>query len=106
MQCTKLYQIIPWRKFAMLYLLFVALVPAYAHAAAITNLDEKAHELEANNQKITIAAEETWRIPGEVTINYQGREIHMEETDEYAIWNDHELGPQRHVNPGGGLTFR
>ena len=90
----------------MLYLVLAVLLPGHAHAAAITNLDKKPHELEANNQKITIEAGETWRIPGEVTIHNQGREIHMAETDEYAIWNDHEFGPQRHVNLGGGLTFR
>ena len=93
-------------KSTILYLGFTVLLYCPAFAAAITNLDSKSHAIEINNSEITINAGETWRIPGKVDLIYQDRKIHMDDTEEYAIWNDHEFGPQRRTHVGTIISDR
>ena len=85
------------------YIICIILIPAGAQAAAIINLDSKPHNLSVNGTDVTIEAGRSWKIIGKAKIIYQNREIHMEDTDEYAIWNDHEFGPQRHSRHGTGM---
>lgn len=73
-----------------------------AVAAVITNLDKKSQQFDLLEDgrftPITIAAGETWRLPGRVRVRYHGRELNINEEEEFAIWNDHEFGPQRTIS--------
>jgi hypothetical protein len=79
-----------------------ALCSSLAHAAAITNLSEEPRQIEMRSGSgyilYTIKAQETWRVPGKATIRYQNSEFRIDENEEYAIWRDGVLGPQKRVN--------
>lgn len=70
-----------------------------AMAAAITNLSGVPQTVSfmewGRERAVTIAPNETLRMFGNVTFLYQGREVRINENEEYAIWRDGTLGLQR-----------
>ena len=83
-------------------LIFVCFFFTKAQAAVITNLAEHTEQFEVQTSKgfepVTIAAGETWRLPGIVRVRYRGREILINDVDEYALWGQDGLGPQRRLS--------
>jgi len=70
-----------------------------AKAAVITNLSDKPQTIEQDSfsgfKPVTIAHYETYRVPGQIKIRYAGYETTIEFDEEYAIWNDGSLSPQK-----------
>jgi len=84
-----------------------AFCPAMAEAAVITNLDSKLQSIEISAtdgdfHTVSIASNETYRVPGKLVVRYHGREVHMNNDEEYAIWKDDEFGPQMRETHGKG----
>lgn len=79
-----------------------------AQAAAVTNLADEAQTIEIADgnawKQVTIAHWETWRSPFDVKVRYRGREFMMHFYEDYAIWKDGTMGPQRTMYSAGGLN--
>jgi hypothetical protein len=94
------------------YLFFLILTCFYcsrASAAAITNLDDEPQTIMlecCGNPSVTIAPCETWHMLGKAKIRYHGRELSIGVNEEYAIWKDGNIGPQRYLRGGAGLNKR
>ena len=76
-----------------------------AKAAVITNLSDKTQIIEQESfdgfSPVSIKPYETYRVPGQIKVRYAGYETTIEFDEEYAIWNDGSLSPQkldRHSN--------
>jgi len=71
----------------------------HAQAAAISNLSDRPQTIRFSvwraEREVTIQPGHTWRIAGRLTALYQGREIRIDDNEEYAIWKDGQIGPQR-----------
>jgi hypothetical protein len=74
-------------------------------AAVITNLSDKTQIIEQESfdgfLPVSIKPYETYRVPGQIKLHYAGRETTIGFDEEYAIWGDGNLGPQkldRHTN--------
>jgi len=85
-------------------MILMGAVPAYA--AAITNLDKNTRHIvviEGKDRKsVEIKAGETYRAVGQIKVMYHRYEIVIDSTDEYAIWSDGTLGPQKRMRTGRG----
>lgn len=70
-------------------------------AAAVTNLDHTTHKIILvegdGNKSIEIKAGDTFRLVGRIKLIYRDREIVIDSDEEYAIWKDGTIGPQRHI---------
>jgi hypothetical protein len=70
-----------------------------AHAAAITNLDDKSQMIEVKRGAHYVAQEiragETWRTAGDVTVRFAGSESRIEDKQEFTIWKGGAFGPQK-----------
>jgi hypothetical protein len=70
-----------------------------AHAASITNMDDKPRVIEFKRgaQYVTeeIKPGDTWRVAGDVTVRFEGSETRIEDNKEFAIWRDGSFGPQK-----------
>lgn len=86
--------------------LALSMVASHSFAAAITNLDTNARKVvlvEGSEYKsIEIKAGETFRRIGSLKVMYHGYEIVIDSADEYAIWKDGTLGPQKRMRTGRG----
>lgn len=89
----------------LLLYIVLANVPLTAEAAVITNLSQKNQVIKESSpagwETVSIAANETYRVQGRIKILFDGREITIGHDEEYAIWNDGTIGPQRaerHIN--------
>lgn len=73
-----------------------------AQAAAIANLSPQVRRIEIKTargfQPEDIEPGRTWRLAGRVTVRYDGEEYDIDQTEEYAIWNDGVLGPQKRIS--------
>src|SRR5437667_308601 len=69
-----------------------------AQAVAVTNLSNspKIIELKVSQgfEPHTIAPGETWRVTGKQVLRFNGSEFHLEDSEEYAVWNNDDFGPQ------------
>lgn len=93
--------------FAPLILIALSILPLnMAQAAVITNLSSKPQVVEVEQYggfaPVSIAAGETYRMPGKLVVRFGGRVMYMEDYDEYAIWGDNDFGPQHREHPGTG----
>ncbi len=70
-------------------------------AAAIVNLSSEPQTIQFSQWQggasVTISPKQAWRVPGRVAVWYGGREVHIDEEEEFAIWKTGELGPQRRM---------
>lgn len=77
-----------------------------AQAAVITNLSDTPQTFEIKTSEgftpVTILAGRTWRVPGKADIRRGDRVVHMEEDQEYAIWQNGDFGPQRRMKQATG----
>ena len=93
---------------ALLFCIFASLSSGSLLAAVITNLDSNPRQFDVKTgegfKTVTLAAGATWRLPGRARVRYRGREVEMNEDEEFAIWNEAEFGPQRRVVGGGGIV--
>ncbi len=78
-----------------------------AEAAAITNLSESPKRIEmrvyGGFTPVVIAPGETWRVIGMAVIRYDGVEFHIADNEEFAVWPDGLLAPQRRLRHISGL---
>jgi hypothetical protein len=92
----------------MLIFALISAICTQAEAAAITNLTphEQVFELEEGNGFVrqAVAPGATWRVHARVWVRFGARAFLMGENEEYAIWNDGEIGPQR-SNARGVRSF-
>jgi hypothetical protein len=77
-------------------------------AATLINVDSQPKQFEFKQsggyQTIDLAAGAIWRYPGNVWIRFNQREIMINADEEFAIWNDTTLGPQRRFGNGSSLN--
>ena len=92
-----MYRFIP----PVLHLLGLTLYISGAQAAVITNLGDKPQTVEiavANGfSPVIIPPNETWRTPGKVVVRFHDSVVHMEDSEEFAIWKNGDFGPQKHI---------
>src|SRR4051812_21087870 len=83
------------------------LLTAHAQGAAVTNLDEATQVIQlrtaAGFTDIPVQPGATWRMPGKVDLRYKGREAHLDDEDEYAIWTSGDFGPQKRTHRTGSI---
>lgn len=95
-------------RFFLVFQLLALLIPLAANAAAITNLDTVAHNIQLQDgeafETIAIEPNATWRKPGTVKVRYDGRDLLIHYYEDYAIWEGGVMGPQRSVYTAGGLN--
>ena len=56
-------------------------------------------------EPVTLAAGGIWREPGKVWVRYEGREILINENEEYAFWAHEGLSPQRHMKSSSVISL-
>ena len=71
-------------------------------AALIVNLSDKPVsfqvEVSGGFKPLIIEGNETWRVPGKAKVRFKGREVLINDDEEYAVWSGDDFGPQRHLN--------
>src|SRR5688572_26800415 len=77
-----------------------------AQAAVITNLENAPVTIEVESgdgyKPVTIDSYATWRVQGKVRVRYKDRESWISNDEEYAIWQNSGLGPQKRSSQHGG----
>lgn len=95
-------------RFAVLILSL--LVAGQAHAASITNLSDKEQQLQLETAQgwlpVVIKPNATWRENGQFRVRFNDREFFLNAYEEYAIWQDGYMGPQRLLFNQSGRTLR
>lgn len=95
-------------RFLLLFFALFLLLPVSSQAAAITNLRDETLIIGRKTSEgfvpVEIDAMATWRVPGNLTITYGGNEYFLWYYDEYAVWPDGTIGPQRRVYSAGPLS--
>lgn len=88
-------------KFTAVIAWFSVIYTQGALAAVITNLDETPRVIQKEEGggfvPQEIKAGETFRVAGALKIRYNGRELRIDADEEYAIWKDGTLGPQKRL---------
>lgn len=98
------------RPFTLFVLLNVACAAASpATAAVITNLSDTPQTVSfpywKQQSAATIAPGETLRIPGRMTVRYQGDEVLIDDNQEYAIWKDGTFSSQRRSRQNSAFRY-
>ena len=85
----------------------LSLISLSAHAAAIWNLTDKPVQFELETadgyKPFTIEPGRRYFQPGKARFRYQERIVYIEHHEEYAIWPDGAIGPQRRMRQRGGM---
>lgn len=72
---------------------------SFAQAAAVTNLssEDVVVQLKVADglEEVIIESMRTWRKPGDVIFEYEGNDYRVLSYEEYAIWENGTIGPQR-----------
>lgn len=88
----------------LLYVCLISCLPGMAQAAAITNLTEKPQviEIRVRDEFATYVIEpgRTFRTVGYIEVRQQGNEryTHIRNNEEFAIWENGGIWPQRRFN--------
>lgn len=73
-----------------------------AQAVSVYNLTDREQTLEVvesgGYKPIRIEAGRSYYAIGKVVVRFNGREVRIDDGDEYAIWSDTEFGPQQRNN--------
>lgn len=78
-----------------------------AEAAVISNVTDAPVTIEIKTadgfKPVVIETGRTWRTIGSAYVRYNGATTYVEDAQEYAIWKDAGLSPQRRLNRGHRL---
>jgi hypothetical protein len=91
-------------------LIVFSLTGTQADAAAITNLSSVTQVVEVEEsggfKSHEIKAGTTFRMTGKIRVKHNAQITMIDEDEEYAIWKDGVMGPQRSINRSTGSAFR